>query len=147
MTPIQGLQSFDPSTDPLGIGLQQRAATNRQPYPGFGPLPDPQWEGFFQAADEAGVSKFAGGASPVESNQLAGFKAPTDFSGTETYGGNQRGPSFMGTTPHSLTEPSAPVAGLQAAAPYTGASQQAVWNHNSEAGQSELYRRKVAGRG
>lgn len=131
MTPIQGLQSFDPSTDPLGIGLQQRAAANRQPYPGFGPLPDPQWEGYFQAMNEAGVNKVAG-ANPAGTNQLTGFQPPTDFSGTETYGGN-RGPSYSGsvpgasgapnipmTNPNRFTEPGgpdAPMNGLQAAAP------------------------------
>ena len=147
MTPIQGLQAFDPSTDPLGIGLKQRAAVNQQPYPGFGPLPDPQWEGFFQAMNEAGVDKIGGGQSPAGSNQLTGTQTPTDFSGTETYGGN-KGPTYLGSTPPSaaaspwglggtgpsaamlnppgipsvpnpnrLTEPSAPITGLQAAKP------------------------------
>jgi|ERR1035437_3667423 hypothetical protein len=133
MNPIQGLQAFDPSTDPLGIGLKQRAVANQQPYQGFGPLPDPQWQGYFQAINEAGVDKFAG-ANPVGTNQLTGFQAPTDFSGTETYGRNgNRGPYYSGsvpgaagapnipmTNPNRFTEPGepdAPLNGLQAAAP------------------------------
>lgn len=54
---------FDPSTDPLGIAVRQRAAQQRWQNiynglnPTTGPLPDPQWEGYFQATSEAADGK------------------------------------------------------------------------------------------
>lgn len=80
---------FDPVTDPLGISLKERARQQRQlregvgalqrgqrelQAPGMGlygplhsslgtplsgPIPDPQWEGFFQALNEADVDRLA----------------------------------------------------------------------------------------
>lgn len=53
---------WDASSDPLGIGLQSRAAQSRFNYgvqnPGtsFGPGHSAAWDGFFQALNEAGVS-------------------------------------------------------------------------------------------
>lgn len=138
MNPIQGLQQFDPSSDPSGIALQQRAQARRQvdmnenPYAHMmGPLPDPQWDGYFQALGEAGVDKLAGGASPAESRQLTGYNT-NGAVGTEEYGG-RRGMEFTGspyqppvqqsynfpgaTTPPPMASPQAPMTGLQAAAP------------------------------
>lgn len=54
---------FDPQSDPLGIGVMSRARENRFKLaakglaPAIGPLPDPQWEGFFQAIAEAHPGK------------------------------------------------------------------------------------------
>lgn len=53
------VSSFDPTTDPLGIAVQGRARQARfqQAVHGVapqGPLPDPRWDGYFQAAGEAG---------------------------------------------------------------------------------------------
>jgi hypothetical protein len=54
---------FDPQSDPLGLGLQARARENRFRLAAagrlspIGPLPDPQWEGFFQAVSEANPGK------------------------------------------------------------------------------------------
>lgn len=51
---------FDATDDPLGIAVQQRAREQRWQrmlagqQPSMGPLPDPRWEGFFQAVSEAG---------------------------------------------------------------------------------------------
>lgn len=57
---------WDQQSDPLAIGLQSRARQKRLDYyngAGFGHmgtvLPDPKWDGFFQAMDEAGVSNLA----------------------------------------------------------------------------------------
>lgn len=56
---------FDASTDPGGISLMNRARQNRLEYEqqnrgrNFGPLSDPRWDGFFQAMNEAGVSRIA----------------------------------------------------------------------------------------
>lgn len=53
---------WDAQTDPLGIGLQSRAANRRFTYgvqnPGsnFGPGHSSAWDGYFQALNEAGVS-------------------------------------------------------------------------------------------
>lgn len=72
---------FDPSDDPLGIGIQDRAQKRRQSFalnegwghPTFGPLPDPRWEGFSQALGEAGVDELVGGNVP-HSNAFVGLK-------------------------------------------------------------------------
>jgi hypothetical protein len=57
---------FDASTDPLGIGLQQRATQRRFQQAvdavhsdGTAPtmLADPKWDSYFQAVDEAGGDK------------------------------------------------------------------------------------------
>lgn len=51
--------------DPLGNAVQGRGMQRRfefaQEHPGtsFGPLPDPKWEGLFQAMQEQGVDKVA----------------------------------------------------------------------------------------
>src|ERR1035437_2611519 len=87
---------FNPVNDPLGqlIGLQQQAQQKRfaaavaNPATQAGPLPDPNWDAYFGAVNEAGggmPTNFAGGASPAGSNQLTGFQAPSDV-GTEQYG-------------------------------------------------------------
>lgn len=67
---------FDPQQDPLGLGLMARARARRtqmqntnpalQGYMS-GPLPDDNWDAFFQAVgEESGGKKvnFAGGPSP-----------------------------------------------------------------------------------
>ena len=56
---------FNPTTDPLGIGLKARAANQRRDLEvrnlghNYGPLSDPAWDGFFQAMNEAGVDNLA----------------------------------------------------------------------------------------
>lgn len=89
---------FDPTTDPLGLGLKARARERRQSLqslnpqnPAFmsGPLPDENWDAFFQATDEAADGKpvsFAGGTAPG-SNQLVGFQ-PNSLTGEGTHGEN-----------------------------------------------------------
>jgi hypothetical protein len=97
---------FDPSQgsvlDQLA-GLQAQARQKRfadavaNPSSQMGPLPDPKWDAYFQAVNEAGGGKpvkFAGGVSPDESNQLTGIQVPADFTGTEQYGGAH--PNYMG---------------------------------------------------
>lgn len=65
-------EPFDPSTDPLGIGVQSRASDARWRNiltgqgPTQGPLPDSKWEGFFQALQEHGVNRLVGGPSQAE---------------------------------------------------------------------------------
>lgn len=70
---VTGLQqAWSPETDPLGIGLQQQARDRQFAYKAglgsspapVGPLPDPRWDAFFQATDNA-----AGGA-PVKFGQM-----------------------------------------------------------------------------
>ena len=93
---------FNPVNDPLGqlIALQQQAQQKRfgaavaDPSTQAGPLPDPNWDAYFGAVNEAGggmPTNFAGGASPAGSNQLTGFQASGDV-GTEVY--NARGMRF-----------------------------------------------------
>lgn len=84
---------FDASTDPLGIAVQQRARDRRiadmtaNPMAHvLGPLPDPRWEGYFQAVDETAGGKpvdFAGSDGPD-----LGFDTNngTMGAGTEIYG-------------------------------------------------------------
>ncbi len=84
---------FDPSTDPLGIGVGQRARERRLrsllETPGSptlaGPLADPRWDAYFQAADEAAGEmpvKFGGSTySPEGSNQLTGFSVQPALQG------------------------------------------------------------------
>ena len=56
---------FDSHSDPLGIGIKSRAKQTRrmQAVPhrrgSMNVLPDPQWEGYFQALREAGVDNLA----------------------------------------------------------------------------------------
>lgn len=57
---------FNAADDPLGIAVQGRAQQARQAqhlqdwgHPTFGPLPDPKWDGFFQAMGEQGVTGLA----------------------------------------------------------------------------------------
>lgn len=84
---------FDPASDPLGIALQGRARDARQQQQladpqsmTMGPLPDPQWDGFFQAVHESNggaPTTFAGPKGPAlgydTNNGMMG-------AGTETYG-------------------------------------------------------------
>lgn len=67
---------FNPQDDPLGLGLMQRARERRQAQLNnnpaaqtymSGPLPDQNWDAFFQAVSESNPGKsinFAGGAAP-----------------------------------------------------------------------------------
>jgi hypothetical protein len=103
---------FDPATDPDGTALMQRAAAARQADhlsqmgldyglsgPGggvgqvlgqavhqMGPLPDPRWDGYFEAVNEAAGGKpvsFAGSSGPdlgYDTNN------GTFLAGAETYG-------------------------------------------------------------
>lgn len=93
---------FDPSTDPLGLDLQQRARANRFQYAlqnpmaaSAGPLPDPHWDAFFQAVNEAG------GGRPVDYAGSAGGQLGYDTNngtmgaGTELYG--PKGLKYRGT--------------------------------------------------
>lgn len=89
---------FDPQQDPLGLGLQARARARRQSLqtlhpsdPAFmsGPLPDQNWDAFFQAVGEANPGKstsFAGGTAP-DSNQLVGLQ-PNALTGNGSHGEN-----------------------------------------------------------
>ena len=130
MQPIQGLQqAFNPQDDPLGVALQQRAkATNFQnrlanPMATIGHLFDPQWDTFFQAVSEAG------GGRPVKMN-MGGYDTTPNIANDPNSTFNTTGGPFgsfgAGTggvesqppsNPTRLTESSAPVAGLQKAAP------------------------------
>lgn len=90
---------FTPQDDPLGLGLKQRARAHRQSYemlnpqnPAFmsGPLPDQDWDAFFQAVGESNPGKnigFAGDESPAGSTQLTGFR-PNHLIGDGTHGEN-----------------------------------------------------------
>ncbi len=91
---IASLQSaVGGSDDPLGIAVMQRAKQNRLQYEmahpesmQSGPLPDPRWDGYFQAVDEAAGGRpvdFAGSAGPD-----LGFDTNngTVGAGTEVYG-------------------------------------------------------------
>lgn len=72
---------FQPSEDPLGIGLQARAAQRmKDQQVGQDPsgwmnrpiqtvLPDPQWQGWFQALQEAGATNL-GDSSQMERKGL-----------------------------------------------------------------------------
>ncbi len=140
MNPIQGLQQAfgQGSDDPIGIALQQRAkATYQQrqledPMQMQGHLFDPQWDTYLQALNEAGVDKFTGPSttsSPIgtSSNQLQGYSAqpaqiaPYDSKQGGPFGAMGAGTGGIESRPPSnsfrLTEPSAPVAGLQNAQP------------------------------
>lgn len=54
---------FSPQSDPLGVGLQNRARQHRFELAAaglespIGPLPDPQWDAYFQAIGEAANGK------------------------------------------------------------------------------------------
>jgi hypothetical protein len=104
---------FDPQDDPLGLGLKSRARERRQSQltnnPAAqtymsGPLPDQNWDAFFQAVDEANPGKpvkFAGGSdasSPVAPNADLGtaFAAKSRQFRGEPQGGNW----LMGTGTH-----------------------------------------------
>lgn len=89
---------FDPQEDPLGLGLKARARERRfadqmiHPAGAFasGPLPDENWDAFFQAVSEANPGKnvnFAGGESPAGSRQLTG-QAPNALIGEGTHAQN-----------------------------------------------------------
>jgi hypothetical protein len=89
---------FDPQDDPLGLGLKQRARERRmslaalQPQTaGYmsGPLPDENWDAYFQAVEEAANGRpvsFQGGTAPG-SNQLVGV-APNALIGEGTHAEN-----------------------------------------------------------
>lgn len=71
--------------DPLGVALQGRAREERinaqmaGQTPMFGPLPNPQWEGYFQALQERGVNKLRGGPSAPGSNQVTGLSSQPNY--------------------------------------------------------------------
>lgn len=138
---------FDPSQgDPLGqlIGLQARAKQSREamyaqnPMTQTGPLPDPRWDAYFQAVNEAGAGKpvnFTGGPSPEGSNQLTGFQPPEGTS-VERY--DSRG---MHVIPGSTS-----LHGLQIAMAPPAENDPANFYPNSEAGAKTLYHRQVQGK-
>ena len=119
MNPIQGLQAFDPSTDPLGIGLQQQAQARRAAMapPAFNnSLPDPQWDGYFQALNNAGVNNIKSAPDLSTDPGMASAAAPPwGLGGTGPSAAMMNPPGILG--PNRLTEPSAPINGLQAAKP------------------------------
>lgn len=97
--------SDGPNSDPLGIGLQQRGMEHAQAYRQAefrkdpktlsGPLPNPMWEGLFQALGEQGVDRIRGGPSAAGSNQLRGESVqPNYFTGGATF----RAPTSMART-------------------------------------------------
>lgn len=67
---------FDAQDDPLGLGLKQRARERRASLQNMnpqalsymsGPLPDENWDAYFQAVDEAAGGRkvnFSGGTDP-----------------------------------------------------------------------------------
>lgn len=65
--------------DPLGLDVKGRAREQRlrQSLQGLipvgGPLPDPNWEGFFQSMDDQNVAGIQAGESAPGSQQLRGF--------------------------------------------------------------------------
>ena len=91
----------------LGIGVKQRAAEHRaadeRAHPadltspglnGINVLPDPNWDGFFQALRERGVTGVRGGPSPKGSNQLRGTSVQPDFfTGGDTFMGRPTAPT------------------------------------------------------
>jgi hypothetical protein len=89
---------FDPQSDPLGLALMARARARRQAQQAVnpaaqayasGPLPNENWDAFFQAVEEANPGKavkFAGGTAPG-SNQLVGFQ-PNALMGAGSHGEN-----------------------------------------------------------
>jgi hypothetical protein len=107
---------FDPQSDPLGLGLKARARERRQSLqtlnpqnPAFmsGPLPDENWDAFFQAVGESNPGKAVkfGGGSDASSPVGTGIDADTpgtrfaasskQFRG-EPHGGN----SLIGSGTH-----------------------------------------------
>lgn len=94
----QQVQPFDPSTDPLGVALKARAQQQRftamanGTAPRQGPLPDPNWDAYFLAVQDAA------GGRPVDFAGSAGRDLGYDTNngtmgaGTEVYG--PRGMTF-----------------------------------------------------
>lgn len=78
--------TFNAADDPLGIAVQGRAQAARQKqhlddwgHPTFGPLPDPKWDGFFQAMGEQGVTGLADDSVGVKKGM---FSATPDLPDT-----------------------------------------------------------------
>lgn len=99
-----GPTGFDPATDPLGIALQGRARDARQQQElanpkmmTAGPLPDPQWEGFFQAVHEAGDGRPTTYAGSTGEDLGYDTNNGTTDAGTELYG--PRGMTWNRTSP------------------------------------------------
>src|SRR5882672_6996835 len=89
--PLRPSADVDTTTvtdDPLGLAVQGRArdadiaARLHGQVPIGGPLPDLRWQGFFQALDDAGVSRLVGGPSAPGSNQIRGQSVMPRSSGT-----------------------------------------------------------------
>lgn len=102
---------FDSATDPLGIALKSRASQSRQNYalnegwghPMFGPLPDPQWDGFFQSLAESGVSRLgdnsvgeAKGMFPGAKPNVATYDPSYQTSAIDSMPSNHIGSAGMG---------------------------------------------------
>jgi hypothetical protein len=93
---------FSPQTDPLGIGLMAKAREQRfrataagQTSP-IGPLPDPQWEGFFQAVHDA---------VPAGKEVKFGMDNPTvdeTYNDPEQFGRQERALGHLGPAPMHL---------------------------------------------
>lgn len=72
--------------DSLGIALKDRARQRRvgqrniQPASPFGPLPDPRWDAYFQALDEAGVDRVTDDTAAPR--QYQGSRDPFDAAHT-----------------------------------------------------------------
>jgi hypothetical protein len=102
----------DLSNDPLGIGLITRAQDRRRNYAmgegfgngGFGgPLPDPAWDGFFQALSEKGVRGLADnsvgeakGMFPESGSTVSTYDPSFQTSAVDTMPSNQLGTSGSG---------------------------------------------------
>lgn len=77
---------FNPAEDPLGIAVQGRAQAARQSrhlnedwgHPTFGPLPDPKWDGFFQAMKEQGVTGLADNSVGVKKGMFGAAPPSAD---------------------------------------------------------------------
>lgn len=78
--------------DPLGIALKDRAQQQRFAYqtgegwgiPQLGPLPDPAWQGLFQALSERGVDRLVGGEAPGSNAFVGVEQLPGKYGASES---------------------------------------------------------------
>jgi hypothetical protein len=86
-----------------------------------GPLPDPQWAGFFQALDDAGIRNIQGGPSPTGSTQLTGQSVQPNWMPTS---GLLPGQLPTGTASDAVqrTQTALPTGSIDALKTKTGAS-------------------------